>query len=409
MSNNNEEPLDVKIKGNIKDLLAFAGLTKTRKKKIKKSVANFIKSDPVNDLSRQLHPKEQHLTIKEVVEQTKTTRTYRLVPDVEKGTNQLAYFRAGQYLSFKFNVNGSYVTRPYSISSCPCEALEGLYEISIRKEEDGFVSNYIWEHWKSGASVLCSDPLGLFYYDSLRDTENVIGIAGGSGITPFRSIAREIAHGNISANLTLFYGCSDENDIPYYKEFKKLEESNPNFKLVVVLSCEEVTLQGCETGFISKEIIEKHANPNISCFFLCGPHLMYDYIDGQLNKLKVPISKIRREVYGEIKKVTNLPGFPQEHAGKTYTIKVHIGNEVKEISGKATESVLVSLERAKLAPPSQCRSGECGYCRSLLLVGNVFVNQISDKRREAEKRQNFFHPCSSYPISNLEIKITRHK
>ncbi|GAG60904.1 unnamed protein product, partial [marine sediment metagenome] len=81
--------------------------------------------------------------------------------------------------------------------------------------------------------------------------------------------------------------------------------------------------------------------------------------------------------------------------------------QTKEIPAMATESVLVALERANLNPPSKCRSGECGFCRSLLIDGDVYINPVSDWRKGADKKYNYFHPCASYPISDLEINIPR--
>ena len=80
---------------------------------------------------------------------------------------------------------------------------------------------------------------------------------------------------------------------------------------------------------------------------------------------------------------------------------------IKEIPAISTESVLIALERANLNPPSKCRSGECGFCRSLLIDGKVYINPISDWRKGADKKFNYFHPCASYPITDLEINIPR--
>ena len=93
--------------------------------------------------------------------------------------------------------------------------------------------------------------------------------------------------------------------------------------------------------------------------------------------------------------------------GKTFKIKVGIGNQLKEIPAISTETVTVAMERAKLAPPSSCRSGECGICRALLVSGNLYISPINDGRRAADKKFNFIYPCSSYPITNLEIIVPR--
>jgi ferredoxin-NADP reductase len=399
---------DIVIKSPSRDLFAFTKLVPERKKRIEKASSAPITSDPMNELANKIHPKKQYLIIKKIKDETKTTKTFTLIPEPNSRTKELAYFRAGQYLSFKVKVNGVSITRPYSISSSPTEALKGFYEITVKKTEGGFLSEYIWKNWKLDTKVISSDPAGHFYYDNIRDLKNIVGLAGGSGITPFRSLAREIINGKINARLTLMYGSSEEDDIIFLNEFKDLEKKHPNkIKLVIVLSCEEITMKGCEAGFITAEIIKKYVDVNNSSFFICGPQIMYDFVDKEMEKLNIPLKRIRKEVYGEIKDVNNLPGFPKDVADNSFKIKVQIGNKLKEISALANESVLVAMERANLVPPSICRSGECGYCRSLLISGNVYISPINDGRREADKKFNYFHPCSSYPLTDLEIKVPR--
>ncbi len=408
MKDDKDKKLSVSVKGNIRDLLAFKNLVSERKKKIEKASNKPIEYDPIYQLVQNLHPKKQHMIINKIIDETKSTRTFRLIPDPDSETETLAYFRAGQYLSLKVQVNGVSITRPYSLSSSPTDALKGFYEITIRKEEHGFLTNYIWDNWNVGTKVESSGPEGHLYYESLRDLGHIVGIAGGTGINPFRSIAREITEGNLNTKLTLLYGSSNEDDILFYNEFKQLEEKHPdNIKTVFVLSCDEITLEECEKGFITADIIKKYVDANQCSFFICGPQEMYKFIEKELQMLKIPLKRIRREVFGEIKDIINYSGFPYEIAEKVFKIRVQIGNLVKEIPGKATESILVAIERANLAPPSKCRSGECGFCRSVLLSGHIYVSPINDSRRNADKLFNYFHPCSSYPISDLEIEVPR--
>ena len=214
--------------------------------------------------------------------------------------------------------------------------------------------------------------------------------------------------GKLNISLTVLYGSSEEDDILFYNEFKDYEKRHPEkIKIVNILSCEEVNLPDCEQGFITAQLIEKYCKLNNTSFFICGPQVMYDFIDKELKKFNLPQNRIRKEFFGEIKDVVNLPRFPKEKIKKTFKIKVHIGNLFKEISANANESVLIAMERAKLAPPSICRSGKCGFCRSVLLSGEIFVNPKNDGRRAADKILKYFHPCSSYPLSNLEIEVPR--
>lgn len=408
MSKKDDERFIITVKSNTKDLLAFTKLVSNRKKRFEKAPSDPITSDPMNELAQKLHPDRQNLVISEIKEETKSTKTFKLVPDPDSTRKSLAYFRAGQYLSLKVNVNGVIITRPYSISSSPMDALKGFYEITIKKAEDGFLTDYVWDNWKIGTKIIGSEPSGHFYYDNLRDLKNVIGIGGGSGITPFRSMAKQIAEGKLDLKLTVIYGSSEENDIIFYDELKELEKQYPDkIKLVIVLSCEKITLEGCEQGFITADIIKKYADINNSSFFICGPQIMYNFVDKEIEQLNLPPKRIRKEVYGEVKDISDLPDFPMDMVGKTFKIKVSIGNQIKEIPAISTETVTVAMERAKLAPPSSCRSGECGICRSLLVSGNVYISPINDGRRAADKKFNFFYPCSSYPIADLEIIVPR--
>ncbi len=408
MSEENEEKLNVTVKSNTRDLFAFTKLIPNRKKRIERASSEPIREDPIMDLMHKLHPERQFLIIDEIKEETKSTKTFKLVPDPDSETKELAYFRPGQYISLKVGLNGVRITRPYSIASSPKDALEGFYELTIRKEEDGFLTHYIWDTWKVGTKVESSGPEGFFYYDKLRDLTQIVGIAGGSGITPFRSMAKAIIDGTIDAKLTLIYGSSKEDDIIFYDEFKEMEKSNPSkIKVVHVLSCDVVTLEGCEKGLITKDIIDKHCDAGSSTFFICGPQIMYNFVEQELNKFNLPGKRIRREAFGEVKDVLTHPDFPKEVAEKIFKIKTHIGDLTIDIPAIATESVLIALERANLNPPSKCRSGECGFCRSLLIDGKVYVNPVSDWRKGADKKYNYFHPCASYPITDLEINIPR--
>ena len=82
---------------------------------------------------------------------------------------------------------------------------------------------------------------------------------------------------------------------------------------------------------------------------------------------------------------------------------MHTRTGIKEIPAKGNESILVSLEKAKLSVPNACRSGECAYCRSRLIKGDIWVSPYSDGRRVDDKHYDVFHPCASFPLSDIEM------
>ena len=221
--------------GNL-DTKTFMDTNDERKRIIESASSAPLKGKfPVNETARRLHPNLQHMKIAAVTDMGQNTKKYRLVPNPDKGTTECAYFIAGQYVSVFETIKGMEVNRAYSIASAPFEALEGFYELAIKSSGDGLVSTYIYDNWKVGDEVVISGPIGSFGYCRLRDAETVIGVAGGSGITPFVSFARAIAHGDENFNLVLLYGSRTSDEILYKDEFDKLAAACSKIKVVHVI------------------------------------------------------------------------------------------------------------------------------------------------------------------------------
>lgn len=355
-----------------------------------------------NELAKALHPAVQHLVVSKTVEWGADAKSYYLEADASKGTEKLAYFSAGQYLSIVLDIDGKKLTRPYSLASSPKEALDGQYMLTIKRVEGGLASQYILDNWKEGTEVTASAPLGVFTYEPLRDAKTVIGVAGGSGITPFRSLAKAIADGDEDAELILLYGTRTMKDAIFQKEFKALEKSCDKFKLINVLSDEKK--KGSESGFITAELIKKYAPDGDYSIFLCGPQAMYNFVDKEIETLGVRQKFVRHELFGEYFNPSKEADYP-ENVAPEYSVTVRIAGEEKVITASSDESILRSLEKNGIAAPAHCRSGECGWCHSRLVSGEVYTPKSVDGRREADLIYGYIHPCCAFPLSDLVIEV----
>ncbi len=383
----------------MKDAQDFANLPKRRNAVIDAAPTKEISGIfPINEHAKALHPEKQALVIKEIIDHT-DAKTYILS---SKDGSPVAYFRAGQYLSVQMNIEGSLLTRPYSISSSPAWANEGKYAITIRRNPAGFAADKFLDSAKVGDDIITSGPEGNFYYDAIRDAGTVIALAGGSGITPFLSMAYAIRDGLEKFNLTIIFGSRTEDTILFKKELDEITAACPKVKVVHVLSNEEK--EGYEHGFITAEIIKKYA-PDKYSIFMCGPEAMYRFAEKEISALGLEKKFVRRELLGVTKKVSEQPGYPADAAGKVFNLTVLRGEEKYEIKAKAEESVLVAIERAGINAPSRCRSGECGWCRSKLVSGSVYTPEETDGRRHIDKKYNYIHPCASFPTSDLVVEV----
>ena len=344
----------------------------------------------VNKVAKSIHPKEQKLVISRIEEHADIAKSYYF-----KSETELAYFKAGQYLTFKLEIGSSVVTRSYSIASSPASALNGEYQITVKRIADGFVSDYILDNWNVGDEVIAYAPEGNMTYCPLRDAENIVAIAGGSGITPFLSLARAIDQGDEDCSLTLLYGCRTSNEILFKTELDSLSEKNEKINVVYVLSHSDE--DGYEKGFVGADIIKKYAPEGNYSIFVCGPGGLYKFLETDLPKLEIERKYIRFEVFSSGKKVDEEP--------RDFNITViNRGNE-SVIKASSNETVLCAFERAGIEVPARCHTGECGFCRSKLVNGKVYIPEGEDKRRVADMQFNFIHPCCCYPESDLVIRI----
>lgn len=383
------------------DMLKFKNMKALRDKVINEVKPGEIKGTfIINEKAKQLHPDYQELVVERVEEhQGCDSRSYILV---SANNTRVSYFRAGQSLSLKIKIGNSFVTRSYSISSSPKEASEGKYRITVKRTNNGFASEYILNTFIEGTKVLASAPYGNMYYEPFRDNTNVLAIAGGSGITPFVSMANAIKDGIEDFNLTILYGNNTYKSILFKNELDKIQQQCDKVKVIYVLSNEEK--EGCEHGFVTAEIISKYSKKPYSVF-VSGPAVMHEFVEKELSKLQIERKNIRYETLTADKDVTKEFGYPKEVIGKTFKLTVIQGPDKKVIDAKSSESLLVALERAGIKAPSKCRGGECGWCRSKLLLGNVYFTKRHDFRRYSDKELNYIHPCCCFPISDCTIEV----
>ena len=383
---------------------AFLGEVKLREQHIAAASDEMPQSIfNANILAKKLHPANQFVKVARVIDHG-DAKSFVLVPDPARGTEEMAYFRAGQYISVELALGNAMLWKPYSIRSGPADALKGSYTVTVRRSNGGYASEYILNNWTEGAEAVISGPQGDFYYQRLRDAKHVVAMAGGSGITPFHSMACAIADGIEDFDLTILYGNRTRDSILLREELDAVAaRSNGRVKIVHVLSDEEA--EGYEHGFITAELIKKYAGDADYSLFLCGPKAMYAFADAQIAALGLPRRRARKELYGDYGDPARSTAYPAASAGKIYTVTVSIRGETQTVSCRADQTLLSAMEQAGIKAPSRCRSGECGWCHSLLLSGEVFIPAEADGRREADKKFGWIHPCCTYPLSDVALDV----
>ncbi len=394
------------INSAFKDFSNFIKIPETRKNVISQALNTPLRKNyAVNSNADFLHPDTQYLKIKEVFELSRDERAYLLAPDSARGCGKLAFFRAGQYLSFTLKIGNAVLTRPFSICSSPYESsYSDFYIVTVKKKMYGFASDYIFNNWQKGTELTTSAPLGNFYHQPLRDSDFVLGIADSEGISSFISMAKAIKEGSLKIKLTLFYSCRKKSDAIFFDELREIDNSTENFNVIFVFSDEKV--ENLERGFITKQLIEKYAPSEKYSVFIHGSEQLLSLLSTVVASLGLERKSIRLFNSKEIKDIKDFSEYPQEFSGKEFECRVKKeGKTIATIPCSFSEPLLVALERAGIEAPSHCRNGSCGFCRAKLLKGNVFIPESFDERKLSDIKNGIIHPCSSFPTSDITLSI----
>ena len=381
------------------DMLKFKNLGKTRDKVIDEYCGDKVfYSDPISDKAEHLHQESLKVIVTDIIPRY-DAKEY-VLSNIDN--SPLPYFRAGSYISIKTKIGDTITSRPYSICSSPKEALNGKYSIMIEDYPAGFVAPYLYKNIQIGDEFTISSPMGTFYYEPLRDEKHVVALAGGSGVTPFISMAYAIRDEIEDFDLTLIYGSRTRDSIYFKDELDELLNVTNKVKIIHVLFDEKI--DGYEYCFITSDLIKKYASDNYSVF-ACGPGSFYSFMKEDIKKLNLKKKQIRFEMEAVSRDLASDINYPQEKKNMVFNAVIKQRDKEYKIAVRADEPILCAIERAGIKIPSSCRSGVCGWCRTRVVEGNTYNPEKNENRRKGDVILGYIHPCASFALSDLVLEI----
>lgn len=173
-------------------------------------------------------------------------------------------FVAGQYINVYFPELNTPEGKAYSISSAPHES---AFSITVRAI--GEFSHRL-HALLPGDPLLGSLPYGFFYPEC--EESDVVMLAAGIGISPFRSMIRDTLARNPARRITLMHSIRVASDALFLNEFDELKKRLPHFSLVHFVTREEKPeLPGATTRRMNAyDVIERTAAPATTEFLICG-------------------------------------------------------------------------------------------------------------------------------------------
>lgn len=344
-----------------------------------------------------LHPKRLCLRVKNIRTDTKSTKTLEMESVDGKS---LPPFQAGQYINLFVSLSGVSTARPYSISSSPTNLHS--YELTIKRAEGGFVSPYLLDDVEIGQEFESTGPMGSFHHNPLFHGQNLVFLAGGSGIAPAMSMLKAILSSSELFRFHIIYSNSFEDDVIFIEELRKLAEIHKNFFLTEFLSRESGPnfkgYRGRLTLSVLQELIPEAAS---KMYYVCGPTPFNENCSALLSDLGVKSGRILIESNGPPKMPERMPAWPKTVRPED-VVTIKLGNNA--FPALAGEPLLNSLERNGFFTENACRSGECSLCRVKLKSGEVF-SPPEAKIRKSDRKFGWIHSCVAFPTTDLEIQL----
>jgi len=185
-------------------------------------------------------------------------------------------------------------TRGFSVASAP---YEDTIMVTTRLRDTAF--KRVLKTMPLGTEVKIEGPFG-----DLRLHNNVnraaVFLAGGIGITPFRSILLDAAKRNLPHHIFLFFSNHRPEDAPFLDELQSLGKQNANYKFIGTMTSmdkSKLPWQG-ERGIINKEMLDRHLqNAASPIYYIAGPPGMVKGLHSMLQGAGIDDDDIRTEEF----------------------------------------------------------------------------------------------------------------
>ena len=291
----------------------------------------------------------------------------------------------GQHLPLQLEINGEFIARYYTLSSSPSRP--GRYAISVKRIDDGRISNWLHQHFQVG-DVLAADKPGGDFHLGIH-TDKLLLLSAGSGITPMLSMLRYLSDNDNIRDVVFYHQCSTEADIPSLQELHQLEKMHPSLDLRIVLSQPRRDWQG-ESGRLSLSHLAMISDLDQRQVFVCGPNAFMDTAKKLLLKMGVSPARYHQEAFGP------LGGSSTPKQSVKLNIDGHIFN------GNNQQTLLEQAETAGVELNYSCRAGFCGACKVTLTSGQVEQPDVPALLPQ-ERQQGKILACCCIPKTDLKI------
>jgi ring-1,2-phenylacetyl-CoA epoxidase subunit PaaE len=320
-------------------------------------------------------------------------------------------YYAGQYLTFKLQIDGQEVRRAYSMSSAP---LEGNLAISVKKVPGGRASNYLHDKIQVGDTLQVAKPEGRFIPMIQSEKKRTwYFFAAGSGITPIMSIIKTVLEEEPMSTVYLLYGSRTDADIIFkdklngmanlyaqqlhveYVLSKPVKDGSALFGLI------RKSNWAGKKGRITEEMVSDWLNENVpfgaeteAQYYICGPEGMAEAVKDALMRRGTHQKQVHTELF------TSSEGIAAVATnGEGVAMKVIVKGITHDIVVPAKNTILDVLIGKNIEVPYSCTSGACSTCMARVKTGKVSMDACY-ALDDNEVAAGYILTCQAHPTTS---------
>jgi ring-1,2-phenylacetyl-CoA epoxidase subunit PaaE len=342
------------------------------------------------------------LRVAEIVPETAEANSIRF--EVPAELRDAFRYRAGQHLTLRATIGGEEVRRNYSLCTAPAEQ---DWLVTVKRIGGGVFSNWVGDQLKAGDTLDVMPPHGSFTTEfDESNNRHVVGIAGGSGITPVLSLIKTTLREEPNSRFTLFYGNRDSSSVIFLEALAGLKDKHlGRFEIYHFLDAEEQDI-ALFNGMLNRERLEEAISAlvpdaaEVDGWFICGPGPMMDAAEGALLDRNVPKERIHIERFtadrpadAVVREIADL-----QTKAEGVTVAVTLDGRTRKVAF-SQGNILDSARAAGLPAPFACKAGVCATCRAKVTKGKVEMAARYGLTDE-EVADGYVLTCQSVPLGD---------
>src|SRR5260221_541983 len=304
----------------------------------------------------------------------------------------------------RMTIEGEEVRRNYSLCTAPDER---DWMVTVKRIGGGLFSNWVGDQLKAGDMVEVMVPHGSFTTEfDVSKRRHLVGVAGGSGITPVMSLIRTLLREEPLSRFTLLYGNRDSSSIIFLEALAALKDKYLEWlEIYHFLDAEEQDIE-LFNGMLDRTRCDEaiaHLVPDaaeVDGWFICGPGPMMDAAEGALLDRNIPKERIHIERFtadrpaGAVAK--EMAQLQTQAAG--VTVAVTLDGRTRRIPFTAG-NILDSARAAGLPAPFACKAGVCATCRAKVTKSKVEM-AVHYGLTDEEVADGYVLTCQSVPLGD---------